>query len=388
MENRFLFVIDTSSAMKARAKGVEEAVNGLLESGIKGELRKGDTIGLWTYSDRLNTDFPMELWSDAKKDDIIKEVSEHLSHLRYEKRSHLEKAMPAIQEVVDHSERLTIIFIFDGTDLIKGTSFDKDINGLHKRYASEFRSAHAPFVTILSARKGAFFDYTINYPGTVMVPHTADPLPPPETNAPPVLAVSAPPPVEQPASAPVPPTPLPTTTSNIEIIISASDFTHNKSAPPAASNFVAIVTPAPVPAPVVVTSAPPPAVAASILGLAAQTNVASAEPERTPPPVASTPPSAPTAATLEKSAPVAPSPPPLSAASSPVTPAAKTPVAPAVGIPVAPTVVAATTGQLAAMFIMALSLLTIAVVLVLFLVRRSRGGPQPSLISQSIDRSR
>jgi hypothetical protein len=32
--------------------------------------------------------------------------------------------------------------------------------------------------------------------------------------------------------------------------------------------------------------------------------------------------------------------------------------------------------------------LTFAVVLVLFLVRRSRGGPQPSLISQSIDRSR
>jgi multisubunit Na+/H+ antiporter MnhC subunit len=45
-------------------------------------------------------------------------------------------------------------------------------------------------------------------------------------------------------------------------------------------------------------------------------------------------------------------------------------------------------GQQLAMFIMAFSLLTIAVVLVLFLVRRSRGGRQPSLISQSIDRSR
>jgi hypothetical protein len=55
--------------------------------------------------------------------------------------------------------------------------------------------------------------------------------------------------------------------------------------------------------------------------------------------------------------------------------------------PIAPAVLAATTGQLAAMFIIAFSLLTIAVVLVLFLVRRWR-GPQPSLISQSIDRSR
>jgi hypothetical protein len=40
------------------------------------------------------------------------------------------------------------------------------------------------------------------------------------------------------------------------------------------------------------------------------------------------------------------------------------------------------------MFVIALSLLTIAVVLVLFLVRRWRGGPRPSLISQSIDRTR
>jgi hypothetical protein len=39
-----------------------------------------------------------------------------------------------------------------------------------------------------------------------------------------------------------------------------------------------------------------------------------------------------------------------------------------------------------ALFIMAFSLLTIAVVLVVFLLRRSRSAPQPSLITQSIDR--
>jgi len=187
MENRFLFVIDTASAMKSRKQGVAEAVNGLLESGMKGEVRKGDTIGLWTYSDRLDADFPMEVWSDEKRESILKEVREHVDHLRYEKHAHLEKAMPSIAEVVKSSERLTIIFIFDGSDLIKGTSFDKDINDLHKRYGREFRNASEPFVTILSARKGFFFDYTINYPSTVMIPHTADPLPPPETNAPPAF---------------------------------------------------------------------------------------------------------------------------------------------------------------------------------------------------------
>jgi hypothetical protein len=37
------------------------------------------------------------------------------------------------------------------------------------------------------------------------------------------------------------------------------------------------------------------------------------------------------------------------------------------------------------MFVMAFSLLAVAAVLVVFLVRRSRGGHQSSLISQSLD---
>jgi hypothetical protein len=50
-------------------------------------------------------------------------------------------------------------------------------------------------------------------------------------------------------------------------------------------------------------------------------------------------------------------------------------------------VAATSVAQQVAMFIMAFSLLTIAVVLVIFLVLRSRRKAQASLISRSIDRS-
>ena len=72
MENRFLFVIDTSSAMKSRTNGVEEAVDGLLESGMKGELRKGDTIGLWTYNDHLRHGFSDAGMVGGEKKGILK----------------------------------------------------------------------------------------------------------------------------------------------------------------------------------------------------------------------------------------------------------------------------------------------------------------------------
>jgi len=355
MENRFLFVIDTSSAMKSRTNGIGEAVNGLIASDMKGQLRKGDTIGVWTYSDRLNTEFPMQLWSEKKKDDILTEVRDHLRDLHYEKRSHLEKVLPEINKVVAHSERATVILIFDGVDLIKGTPFDKDINDLHKQYAREFKAAHSPFVTILAARNGQVFDYTINYPGTVVVPPTADPLPPPETNAPPLVAASPPPSpvITNPPVEPKPPR------RRIEINLSGSNFAHKAATPPpAASNVVEVVTPLPASAPAVVTNAPAPAVAAPVVVQTDKTNVPPPEPALPPPPAASRPPAVPLM-----------------------------PAVPVIhAMPVMPAVPSASTAQQAAMFVTAFSLLAIAVVLALFLVRRSRGAAPPSLISQSIDR--
>jgi len=351
MANRFLFVVDTSSAMRPRTNGVEKTLVGLIESGMNGELRPNDTIGLWTYGERLNTDFPMLVWSEKSKDALADQVRDYLGSLHYEKRSRLESVLPALGPVMADSERLTVIFVFDGSGVMRGTRFDKDINALHKKYAREFRAAHEPVVTVLAARDGVVFDYTINYPGTVIVPHTADPLPPPETNAPPVAVQTPPPP-------PVEPTPPP---RGHDIILSGTNLAKPPSVAPPATEVAAIVTPAPVthaPPPPAVTNAPapapPPPAAVQVTNTTDATNT-----------------------TIASAAPVEPPRAPLPAAHAAPAP-----------VPVAATVPAPAPGSQLAMFIMAFSLLTIAVVLVLFLVRRSRGASQSSLISQSIDRSR
>ncbi len=114
----------------------------------------------------------------------------------------MKESKPALNQIISGSQRVTIILIYDGNGLIQGTPFDKDINGLQKKYARELRSAHVPFVTVLAAHFGAVFDYTINYPGLVAIPHTAYPEQPAETNAPvAVIAVPV-------TNAPVKPKPL------------------------------------------------------------------------------------------------------------------------------------------------------------------------------------
>ena len=45
--------------------------------------------------------------------------------------------MPALNQVIKNSQRITIVLFSDGSGLIHGTPFDKEINDLQKKYARE-----------------------------------------------------------------------------------------------------------------------------------------------------------------------------------------------------------------------------------------------------------
>ena len=185
----------------------------------------------------------MQIWSKADKSAIVDDMAAFLRGRRCEKRAHLEKVMPALNQVIKNSERITVVLISDGAGSIQGTPFDKDINNLQKKYARELRAAHMPFVTVLAARDGAVFDYTINYPGLVAIPHTANPEIPAKTNAPIAAVISNPA-----TNAPVVPRPM------RSIIMSAATNVVHAAAPPPAT--VAAPVPAPSAPPLAVTPVP------------------------------------------------------------------------------------------------------------------------------------
>src|SRR5580765_6426328 len=63
-ENRFLFMIETSRAMKSRSEGVNKVMEDLIGSGIGGQLRRGDSIAVWTYNSELYAGrFPLQQWT-------------------------------------------------------------------------------------------------------------------------------------------------------------------------------------------------------------------------------------------------------------------------------------------------------------------------------------
>ena len=379
MENRFLFIVDTSSAMRGCSNAIAQSFVELMESDMRGEFRQGDTIGLWTYNDKLHPEFPMQVWSKADKDTIVADMAAFLQERHYGKRAHLEKVMPAMSRVIKNSQRITVILISDGTGSIQGTPFDNDISNLQKKYARELRSAHVPFITVLAARDGAVFDYAINYPGLVAIPHTANPEMPAKTNAPIAAAISNP-------ATNAPAKPRPTRS----IIMSAATNVVHAAAPAPATVAAPVAAPPAQPAPplaVTPVSAPPPAavVAPAPASQPAKAAVAPSPPEIAPP---QTQPAPPPIVARQNPEPANATPlphaPPVSVTANDQQPPPAPPVAR--NTPVAN--ISPSGGTQLALYVMAFSLLTIAVVLVVFLVRRSRRAPQPSLISQSIDRPR
>src|SRR5688572_22477019 len=63
--HRFLFVVDISAAMRETDAANRQALFEMLFTGLDGQMRTGDTFGLWFYNDKLHTGiFPIQIWDE------------------------------------------------------------------------------------------------------------------------------------------------------------------------------------------------------------------------------------------------------------------------------------------------------------------------------------
>jgi hypothetical protein len=394
-ENRFLFIVNTSSALKKYYNAEIEDVVELLGSNMHGELREGDTLGLWTYDEILHPEYPMQVWSRDDKSAIMTEMAAYLRGRRYDLRGHLEKIGPALNDVIKASERLTIILIFDGTTPVHGTPFDVEINMLQKKYARELKAERKPFVLVLVSREGIIDDFTINYPGPISIPHTAIPEPI-ETNKPPVTAVAPAPETIAPVKQPEGPSIFISGRKTTSATAGTGVLVTTTAPPPVTSPVIVATIPStPPPSPVVQPQPPRPAPAVAPTPAPAPVQTVAA----TPPAPVVTPTPMPVASTAQSTAQSAPQPAPAPAVATtapsepPQNPEPAKEAAPPDKEwtqPKAAAIAAATpsSGAPVGLFVMASLLLIVAVVLVVFLLRRGRPAPQSSLITQTIERPR
>ncbi|MCW5555157.1 MAG: VWA domain-containing protein [Verrucomicrobiae bacterium] len=199
---RYLLLVDTSFSMRRNAENLQNLVGNLVASGMSGELRAGDTIGMWTFNDQLQAgNFPLQRWTPQTRQSVARSVVEFLQRQRYEGKTQLDKVLGPMARVVRDSEKITVVLITDGEEKFSGTPFDAEINTVYRLNVSEQRRLRTPFVTILRAQDGEFVAWKVSTPpwpvefpefparAVVAAPEPRPPEPEPKPAARPLIVI-------------------------------------------------------------------------------------------------------------------------------------------------------------------------------------------------------
>jgi hypothetical protein len=144
---------------------VIQAVQDMLNSGLGGQLRQGDTLGVWTFNESLYAGrFPLQTWSPEAQQGIALRTVAFLKAQKYEKQASFDKVLPALSRLIKDSPLITIILISSADQQIHGTAFDAQINEFYQKWQDVQQKARLPFVTVLRAQDGRLADFTVNTP--------------------------------------------------------------------------------------------------------------------------------------------------------------------------------------------------------------------------------
>jgi len=379
--NRWLFIFNTSAEMRDRAKGLQDVTQDLLTTGMHGNMRPGDTIGIWTYDNELRaSEAPLMTWSPDVSDSIAQHTLYFLSRHRYAKTAAFGDVLTNMQRVIKISDTITVILISDGSDAVTGTPFDARISAYYKTNFNQQRKEHLPIVTVFRGERGRITTNTLGLTRWVDIPQVPPPPPAPK------VVAQAPP--EAPPKPFVPSlVMIGRKTRSVTNTANLPDITQEPDTPPADIPVAATPPPQPTPAPAAVAAAETPKPAP------APAPVATVEPAPSPAPeVHSVPAVVAEAPKSVEPAPAAPAPngdsPTLVLARESTNAAA----APADSSPAQPVVEAATNAPTTSLFsarniaIVSVAFSVLMCVLLIIVARGARSATRASLITRSLER--
>ena len=200
--NRCLFIVETSQSMQRRRAAVLKTLQDLLTSGLNGQLRRGDTLGLWTFNEDLYAGrFPLQAWSPDAKGEIASRMVAFLKAQKYEKQVRFDRLWPALDHLIANSRNLTVILVSSGDGTIRGTPFDDRINESYQLWHDQQQKARMPFITVLCGRDRQLAAFVVSTPPWPLeiprLPEEAQTAAPPPSK-PPQAARKAPPPIAPP----------------------------------------------------------------------------------------------------------------------------------------------------------------------------------------------
>ena len=182
--NRYLFVVDASFSMSRLKPQLLQTISALIENGVDGRLRSGDTFGLWIFTRQVDTDFPMQVWEKPQCQSIAAAAASHIKKQPFQKQGPFAPVVADMLAVIRAAKDVTILIFTDGDEPLKGTRFDKPINAAMNEVASRLRSDRKPLIIALTARVGEIVAWGVNSPERLVpLPQLPPPAQPPLVTA-------------------------------------------------------------------------------------------------------------------------------------------------------------------------------------------------------------
>jgi len=160
---RYLFVVDTSSAMSRQKDVAIDMVHRLVLSGINGRIKTGDVLGIWTFNDKLHTDvFPAQMWVPQQRHDVANRAYRFLRDQKLARKAQTDEVVTAIRQAASLAGTLTVFLCTDGTSAVKGTPFDDAINEIFKNHSADMGKQKKPFVVVFVAQEGELAAHAVS----------------------------------------------------------------------------------------------------------------------------------------------------------------------------------------------------------------------------------
>jgi len=163
--NRFLFIVETSTAMGQLEHGGRQAVFDLIYSGVEGRMRKGDTYGIWTFNESVYAGFyPMQTWEPRANLEHASAAGRFLKAQKYEKQANITNVIKQLQTVIRTVKDVNVFLVTEGGATMTGTPFDDAINESYQNNRAQARETKKPLVTTLAARNGQITGAYVSFP--------------------------------------------------------------------------------------------------------------------------------------------------------------------------------------------------------------------------------
>jgi len=163
---RFLFIVETSTAMLSFEHGGRQAVFDLIYSGLAGQMQAGDTVGIWTFGKDLHAGvFPMQVWNPEQNLQLASLIGLFLKNQHQDDQTHFERVVPALLSLIKSVKDLNVLLVSGGGATWQGTGFVQEINRAYQSKLTESRSALQPVITTLTIRGGEVAGWSVTLPG-------------------------------------------------------------------------------------------------------------------------------------------------------------------------------------------------------------------------------